>query len=326
MAATRLANVIVPSIFTPYTIEQSAVRSNLLQSGLVSSNAALDQLASGGGSTFNLPFFKDLTGDSEIIEDNTALTVNALDGNQSQIGVALNRAKSFGSSFLAQYVSGEDPMRVIGDLVADYWVREEQKIVAKILQALFVSSGPLNSTHLNDQGASALTNTMLIDAIAKIGDAYDKLSTIVCHSAIYHSLRKLDLVQYVQEPSNLPFQFPTYMGMNILVDDGVYSATDSTGTPATAYHTYIFAAGAFSRGVGTLDADDATEVDRDSLKSEDVLINRRRYIMHPNGFKWVGSASGSSPTNAELATATNWSKVYDDKNIPVVALNSRVSA
>ena len=319
MAATRLANVIVPEVFTPYTIEQSAVRSNLLQSGLVSSNAALDQLASGGGSTFNLPFFKDLTGDSEIIEDNTALTVNALDGNQSQIGVALNRAKSFGSSFLAQYVSGEDPMRVIGDLVADYWVREEQKIVANVLKALFGTGGPINLTHLNDQNAAALTNTMLIDTIAKIGDAYDKLSTIVCHSAIYHSLRKLDLVQYVSEPSNLPFQFPTYMGMNILVDDGV-EVSGST------YTTYVFAAGAFSRGVGTLDADDATEVDRDSLKSEDVLINRRRYIMHPNGFKWAGSPAGSSPTNAELATATNWTKVYDDKNIPVVALKSLVSA
>ena len=323
MAATRLTNVIVPEVFTPYTIEQSAVRSNLLQSGLVTANPALNQLASGGGSTFNLPFFKDLTGDSEVIEDNTSLTVNALDGNQSQIGVALNRAKSFGSSFLAQYVSGEDPMRVIGDLVADYWVREEQKIVANILKALFGTSGPINSTHFNDQSAAALTNTMLIDTIAKIGDAYDKLSTIVCHSAIYHSLRKLDLVQYVQEPSNLPFQFPTYMGMNILVDDGVETGVDSGNT---VYYTYVFAGGAFSRGVGALDADDATEVDRDSLKSEDVLINRRRYIMHPNGFKWSGSASGSSPTNAELATPTNWTQVYDDKNIPVVALASRVSA
>ena len=102
MAATRLTNVIVPSIFTPYTIEQSDVRSNLLNSGIVTSSPALNQLASGGGSTFNLPFFKDLTGDSEVIEDNTALTVNAIDGDQSQIGVALNRAKSFGSSFLAQ--------------------------------------------------------------------------------------------------------------------------------------------------------------------------------------------------------------------------------
>ena len=210
-------------------------------------------------------------------------------------------------------------MRVIGDLVASYWVREEQKIVINILKALFGSGGPIVSTHLEDQSAAALTNTMMIDAIAKIGDAYDKLSTIVCHSAIYHSLRKLDLVQYVQEPSNLPQQFPSYMGMNIIVDDGVEVS-------GSAYTTYVFANGAFSRGVGTLDADDATEIDRDSLKSEDVLINRRRYIMHPNGFKWTGSPSGSSPTNTELATAGNWAKVFENKNIPVVALKSLVSA
>ncbi|MAH80882.1 MAG: hypothetical protein CMP39_04305 [Rickettsiales bacterium] len=318
MAATRLTNVIVPSIFTPYTIQETATRSNLLSSGLVTGNPALNQLASGGGSTFNLPFFNDLSGDSEIIEDNTSLTVNNLT-TERQVGVALNRAKSFGSSFLAQYVSGEDPMRVIGDLVASYWVREEQKIVINILKALFGSGGPIVSTHLEDQSAAALTNTMMIDAIAKIGDAYDKLSTIVCHSAIYHSLRKLDLVQYVQEPSNLPQQFPSYMGMNIIVDDGVEVS-------GSAYTTYVFANGAFSRGVGTLDADDATEIDRDSLKSEDVLINRRRYIMHPNGFKWTGSPSGSSPTNTELATAGNWAKVFENKNIPVVALKSLVSA
>ena len=109
------------------------------------------------------------------------------------------------------------------------------------------------------------------------------------------------------------------MGMNIIVDDGVEVS-------GSAYTTYVFANGAFSRGVGTLDADDATEIDRDSLKSEDVLINRRRYIMHPNGFKWTGSPSGSSPTNTELATAGNWAKVFENKNIPVVALKSLVSA
>jgi hypothetical protein len=322
MAATRLTNVIVPEVFTPYTVQRTAEVSNLLNSGIVTTSPQLNSLASGGGATFNLPFFNDLSGDSEVIEDNTSLTVNNLT-TERQIGVALNRARSWGASFLAQYVSGEDPMRVVGDLVAEYWAREEQKIVLKILTALFASSGPINTTHFNNQEASALTNTMLIDTIAKIGDAYDKLSTIVCHSQIYHSLRKLDLVQYVSEPSNLPSQFPTYMGMNILVDDGVVTGTHSSNT---TYHTYVFATGAFSYGTGALDAADATEVDRDSLKSEDVLINRRRYVMHPNGFKWAGSPSGSSPTNTELATATNWTQVFENKNIPVVALNSRVSA
>ena len=36
--------------------------------------------------------------------------------------------------------------------------------------------------------------------------------------------------------------------------------------------------------------------------------------------KWVGTPAGVTPTNAELATAANWSKVYDDKDIRVVKL------
>lgn len=321
MAATRLSDVIVPEVFTPYTVQRTAEVSALLRSGIVTTNPTLNQLISGGGSTFNLPFFDDLSGDSEIITDNQSLTVNSI-STDKQIGVALNRAKSWGSSFLAQYVSGSDPMRVIGDLVAEYWAREEQKIVINVLKGIFGNSttnGPLYTTHVEDNGTTALTNTMLIDTIALIGDAYNKLSTIVCHSQIYHSLRKLDLVQYVSEPSNLASTFPTYMGMNILVDDGCPVSSSS-------YTTYVFANGAFSYGTASLDPADATEVDRDSLKSEDVLINRRRYLFHPNGLKWTGTPAGSSPTNAELAVGTNWAKVFENKNIPVVALNSGVVA
>lgn len=321
MAATRLSDVIVPEVFTPYTVERTAEVSTLLRSGIIQTNATLNQLISGGGSTFNLPYFQDLSGDSEVITDNQSLTVNSI-ATEKQVGVALNRAKSWGSSFLAQYVSGEDPMRVIGDLVAEYWAREEQKVVINILKALFdTAAGPLKDTHLEAQGTTSLTNTMLIDAIALIGDAYGKLGTIVCHSQIYHALRKLDLVQYVNEPSNLALQYPSYMGMRILVDDGV----EVTGAAAPySYTTYVFASGAFGYGTASMDPADATEVDRDSLKSEDVLINRRRYLFHPNGFKWTGTPAGSSPTNAELATAGNWSKVFENKNIPIVALKSGV--
>ena len=316
MAATRLSDVIVPEVFTPYTIERTATVSELLRSGIVSPNPTLNQLVSGGGSTFNLPFFQDLTGDSEIITDNQSLTVNSI-GTDKQIGVALNRAKSWGSSFLAQYVSGEDPMRVIGDLVAEYWAREEQKIVVSILSALFTATTGAATALTNDNGTTTLTNTDLIDTIALIGDGYNKMATIVCHSQVYHKLRKLDLVQYVSEPSNLALTYPSYMGMRILVDDGVPVATGS-------YTTYVFGNGAFGFGQASLDPADATEVDRDSLKSEDVLITRRRYLFHPNGFKWTGTPAGSSPTNAEMATATNWAKVFETKNIPMVALKSGV--
>jgi hypothetical protein len=276
----------------------------------------MNELVSGGGSTYNLPFFQDLSGDSEIITDNQSLTVNSI-STDKQVGVALDRSKAWGSSYLAQYVSGEDPMRVIGDLVADYWAREEQKVVVSILQALFTATTGANAGALNDNGTTTLANTDLIDTIALIGDAFNRMATIVCHSQVYHKLRKLDLIQYVSEPSNLAMTFPSYMGMRILVDDGVEVSSGS-------YTTYVFGNGAFAFGQASLDPADATEVDRDSLKSEDVLITRRRYLFHPNGFKWAGTPAGASPTNAEMATATNWTKVFEQKNIPMVALKSGV--
>lgn len=320
MAATRLSDVIVPEIFTPYTVQRTTELSNIIQSGIAARSPELNNLVSGGGSTFNLPYFNDLTGDAEVIIDNQALTVNSI-STERQVGVALNLAKSFGSSFLAQYVSGEDPMRVIGDQLAEYWVRQEQKILVNILKAVFASTSDIYSSHVNDQTTTAITANMMIDTVSKLGDAYGKLSAMVCHSAIYASLRKLNLIQYVTEPILQPKTFPQFMGLDVIVDDGV----EVTGAGPYSYRTYVFAQGAISYGQAALDPADATELDRDSLKSEDVLISRRRMIMHPNGFKWTGaSMAGSSPTYAEMATATNWDKVFDNKNIPMTCLISGV--
>ena len=319
MAATRLVDVIVPEVFAPYTVQRSAELSVLAQSGLLTTNATLQGMINGGGSTYNLPFFNDLSGSDELIEDGTAITVNNITTDQ-QIGVALARAKAWGSSFLAQYVSGEDPMAVIGDLVAQYWVRREQDTVLSILSGLFGAGGPLTQashSHVNAQGTTAIDNDMMIDTVKLLGDAYGKVSTIVCHSHIYHALRKLDLVQYVNEPSGLNLNQPTYMGMRILVDDGV---PESGGS----YTTYVFAPGAIMYANANLDAQDAVEVDRDSLRSEDVLINRKRCIYHPVGFKWSGTATGATPTNAELGAAGSFTAVYESKNIPMVALTSGV--
>jgi hypothetical protein len=74
----------------------------------------------------------------------------------------------------------------------------------------------------------------------------------------------------------------------------------------------------FAWGVGNID--NATEVDRDTLKGEDILINRQHYILHPRGLKYVGTPSGASPTNGELSPGSNWTQVWDDQNIKMVML------
>ena len=60
---------------------------------------------------------------------------------------------------------------------------------------------------------------------------------------------------------------------------------------------------------------------REALASDTLLINRRRYILHPRGVKFTSaSVAGDSPTNAELETAANWVRVFETKNVRIVAI------
>ena len=65
MAETKISNVIVPELFNQYVINRTAEKSALWQSGIV---AGLDEaiaFGSAGGTTVNLPFWNDLSGESD---------------------------------------------------------------------------------------------------------------------------------------------------------------------------------------------------------------------------------------------------------------------
>jgi hypothetical protein len=63
------------------------------------------------------------------------------------------------------------------------------------------------------------------------------------------------------------------------------------------------------------------ELARVPLDSDTVLINRRRYILHPRGVRFTSAAvAGDSPTDDELATSANWERVWENKNVRLVAI------
>lgn len=53
---TRIADVIVPEVFNKYVTERTAESSALLQSGIISNDKDLDELAKAGGNMINMPF------------------------------------------------------------------------------------------------------------------------------------------------------------------------------------------------------------------------------------------------------------------------------
>ena len=52
-----------------------------------------------------------------------------------------------------------------------------------------------------------------------------------------------------------------------------------------------------------------------SLSKSDAMSIDLHYCYHPVGSKWGGPVN---PTQAQLATVGNWTKVYETKNIGIV--------
>jgi hypothetical protein len=47
--------------------------------------------------------------------------------------------------------------------------------------------------------------------------------------------------------------------------------------------------------------------------------------MHPRGVKFTSaSVAGANPTNAELENAANWVRVWENKNVRVVAVTHNI--
>lgn len=314
MAKTKISDIVVPEVFNPYVIERTAELSALWQSGIVRRTPELDSLASSGGTIINMPYWEDLTGEDQVLSDSNALEVNRITAGQDK-AVLLMRGNAWSVNDLAKALSGDDPMRAIGDLVAAYWARRWQAVLLSTLSGVFGADTMADNLHdISTATKKGIDATTTLDALQKLGDAKDRLVAFAMHSATETFLAKNNLIEYIRESDANP-RVPTYLGKRVIVDDGLPAADG-------VYTTYIFGEGAFGLGEGA--APVPIEFDRDSLAGDDIMINRRHFILHPRGVAWQ-NANGN-PTNAELATATNWKRVYESKNVRIVAFKHKLEA
>ncbi len=325
MAKTAISDIIVPDVFIPYVIEKTSALSALVQSGIVVPDSALDALAQTGGKVLDMPFFTDLDGADEILSDSGSLTVGKIGTAQDKARLHM-RGRAWAVNDLAKSLSGADPMGAIAQLVAEYWNRMEQATLIASLTGVFAdniandSSDLVSDVALEEGTAATSANLMgsdvFIDATAKLGDAASKLTATIMHSVPFARLQKLDLIE-TERDSEQGIEFSTYLGKRVIVDDTCPTSPGSTD--GTKYTSYLFGQGAIGRGEGSPDV--PVETDRDSLASDDILIHRRHFILHPRGIAFTDSSiAGASPTNAELAEGAQWNRVYEKKNIRIVKL------
>jgi hypothetical protein len=333
MAKTAVADIIIPTEFEKYAIERTAELSTFGQCGIVEHAPEFDDLAAGGGREVKMPFWKDLSAARQILSDAGSLTVNKI-GSDQDIARIHNDAQVWSVNHLAKVISGDDPMQAIVDLVGDYWARTDEGLIVSCLKGIFAAASmagnrlAIASESIAGQSAATrLNGATFVDATVKLGDRGDQLTAIAMHSATEAALRKLDLIDFIPD-SEGKAQIRVFQGRRVIVDDSL--STRAGTTDGVVFTSYLFGPGAFGKGSAKLESEplqgghgtEGVELARVPLDSDTVLINRRRYILHPRGVKFTSAAvAGDSPTNAELENGTNWTRVFENKNVRIVAID-----
>jgi len=316
-AKTGVADIIIPTEFEKYAIERTAELSAFGQCGIIEHAPEFDRLANVGGREVKMPFWKDLSGARQILSDSAQLAVSKITSDQD-IARIHNDGNAWSVNHLATVVSGDDPLQAIVDLVADYWARTDEGILVSCLKGVFAAASMAgNKLAIGAESIATTTNATrlngatFVDATAKLGDRGDRLTSIGMHSGVEAALRKLDLIDFIPD-SEGKSQIRTFQGRRVVVDDNIPVRAGTTD--GLVYTSYLFGPGAFGKGSARLHAKaleggfgtEGVEVARLPLDSDTVLINRRRYILHPRGVKFTSaSVAGDSPTNVELENGAN---------------------
>ena len=331
MATTRLADVIYGPLFLPTTIQRIAQLSTIRNSGIVANDAEIQRFANGPGDIVQMPFWNDLSGDSNVSTDDPAQNAvpNKLTQGQDQ-GRKIRRNNGWQSANLVAAVLAEDPLDVVAQLIAEYWVREEQKVLGSVMNGVFADplmAGNVLDVSSNDANVSGVNFNAEVaaNAYALLGEYGQTLTGVMMHSRVFYNLHAARAIEYGVDPvTGLAFQ--RWDGKDIFVNDALPRVAGTTS--GYKYTSYLFGNGAIAYAEATGEGGPkkpvalAPKEEAGNGEGVDTLWYRRAWVMHPRGVRFDVTPVGNSPTNAELAAGTSWTRVYDSKLVRMVAVTT----
>lgn len=329
MAVTRLTDVIVPARFANAVVQRLSTASVIRNSGIVTANPQMNLLASGPGNVMTMPFWNRISGASNVSSDDPAQTATPNKITQGSVTARkIMRNNAWSSADLVAAMLADDPIEVIRDQIVGYWVREEQTVLLQVMNGIFaaasMSGNILSVASESTAGAVNFDATVSANAEYLLGDQAGQLTAYLMHSRVYQNLKAQSAIVYNQNPAGTDLGFGTYDGKSVLVDDACPRVAGTTS--GFKYTTYLFGRGAIgyaeATGAGGPKTPIAIERAEGGGNGEGIetLWSRRHWVMSAMGVSFSGNPAAASPTNAELALGTNWTRVYDVKNVALVAV------
>lgn len=340
---TSISDIIVPELFTSYALKETEEKSRLIRSGAVVSDGDMAAKLNGGGLTFNMPTYDDLDNDEERVSDESQRNTFAggvVDPEPNKIAtfnevaVRLERNNSWTATQLSKLLSGDDPAAAIQSRVANYWVRRQQACFVNVVNGIFAdnAAAPAGTEHvLNDMtndisggayaaGVTDFSAEAFIDTTLTMGDSMEDLSMIMVHSVVYARMLKNNLIDFVSDSiNNLAITVPTFLGREVIIDDGLPAA-------AGVYESWVFGAGAIIFAQGSPDKPTAIDDQPGAGNGagQEILYNRVRWGFHPKGHAYAGATPAGGPSNAVLSGAASWARVFPErKQVKIARLISR---
>lgn len=279
-------------------IDPTYFNDDVLQSPIIVQSPTFTALAQAGSADISVPFLNPL---DATIEENVASPDETIMAEIHGITGGNQRAKTnykdqvWGANRLLSTLRGIDVMGEIAARDARYWKERLKVHLMTVASAISVTAG---ADYTVNGGTNVASVDLLIDGKSLFGDAQDKARAVLMHSTQQRYLKKAQLG--FESPADTNTAFGTIDGMTIIVSDSCPKGL-----------MVIVADEAFSYGEANL-GDKAMRYQSEERAARgwgtDILVSRKQYILHPQGFEFVGTVdpSNASPTIAEMSNGNDW--------------------
>lgn len=332
MPTVRLSDIYNPLTFSRRAQEAQIRLNAFIASGIAIQDPSIQTQISAGGNIGDVNFYGPLGLSEPRYSNDDPSDVNATHqkvSNKLQKWRSAQRNQSWQVMDLARELADQEPVDAITNRIGHYWAHDdEERLIQSMLGVLADNeandSSDMVVTKGNDSAsaivdAERISGDAVIEAMQTLGDHKDSVNALAIHSQVHARLQKQNLIVY-QTTSDGNISFPTYLGKRLIIDDSLPAVM---GTNRIMYTCILFGAGSVLTASGKVA--NPSELYRNPNSGngggDDTIFSRISNVMHPNGFSFIsGSVAGQSATRTELASAANWDRIADRKNIPLAFL------
>jgi hypothetical protein len=193
------------------------------------------------------------------------------------------------------------------------------------IKGLVAALGGVSALTHTDTGATISTND-LVDGISKLGDRAERVVAWVMHSKAYYDLVKSQITDNILDVTGMVVRqgSPVTLGRPVIITDASdLKVTDGVSSGIDKYRTLGLVAGA-----AEVAESEEQEIVSDLVTGEENLRMRIQgeyaFNLKLRGFAWDVTNGAANPTDAAIATASNWDKAStDNKSLAGVLIETR---